>query len=1105
MITLSKWEKGLIAVALLGFLWGCSPKKNEIHQQAQAPHLFEKVGAQESGITFSNRVQENVGSRENIFDFDYFYNGAGVGTGDINNDGLPDLFFCGNQVPNRLYLNKGDFVFEDISDRAGIQAKKGWSNGVTFMDINDDGWLDIYVSQGGPGEPVTRENLLFINNGDLTFKESGKEYGLNDPAISMQAAFFDYDQDNDLDCIIMNENPLYGFDPRSFHQKLTSSSQLLYESSSHFYKNDGGTFTDVTAQAGLLRPTFGLGLVVSDINDDGKLDIYIANDYYVPDVLYINQGNGTFEDQSKRFTRQISFFGMGADIADINNDGHRDIFVLDMAASDHYRAKTLMASMDVRGFDLLVNQLGYHHQYMFNSLQLNNGNHQFKNVAQLAGLAKTDWSWAVLMADFDNDTKKDVYITNGYRRYALDNDTRMQVMQVKRSYQRVPLEVKKKIYYAMPTEKLSNVMYHNEGDLSFTNSTKRWGLHDPSYSNGATYSDLDRDGDLDLVINNIDAEAFTYKNLSVEQKAGNFLRVQARGKLSESFPKVSITYGNEQQVVEIKRVRGYLSSVEAAAHFGLGEISEVDTVKVIWPSGKWEEKYNVAVNSTLEFDENDAGEGGWGKNGADVLLKQVEANKTGLSFRHRENTYDDFLVETLLPYKQSTFGPFMATGDINDDGKNDVYIGGASGQPGKLFVANDQGFEPAHTQPFEKDALHEDMEPVFFDYDQDGDLDLYVASGGNAFDEGAAAYADRLYANDGHGNFARINNIFQEKLFHSGKTVCAVDYDNDGDQDLVIGNRMTPQHYPKASPSYILQNTGGTFKNVTSDVLPGLQNFGIVNKIIATDFDQDGWKDLVVVGEWTRIGLFKNEAGIFSDVSKENDLHLQKGWWYSIEETDVNKDGLPDLVIGNAGLNTKYKASIDKPLKIFAGDFDQNGTFDIVLSAKYKDQYVPFRGRECSSQQMPFIAKKFPTYDAFARASIIDVYGDQLNTSYQQEATTFRSVVLINRGNAKFDMLDLPIEAQMFPVMDMEAHDLNHDGYEDLILVGGIYNTEVETPRFDAGTGLILVADKKGGYKPVPLMKSGFYFEGASKSVEVLADKVLVGINDEALAVFEIN
>ncbi len=1095
-----------IVLLLLCILMGCSSEhKEQAEDQNKIQPVFEKLESNQTNVTFSNTITENVSTKENIFDFDYFYNGAGVGIADINNDGLKDVFFCGNQVPNRLYLNKGDLTFEDITERSLINAKKGWSNGVTFVDINNDNWLDIYISQGGPYSGGARENLLYINQHNLTFVESGETYGLNDPSISMQTVFFDYDKDNDMDCVVMNENPLYGFDPVSFNEKLANDETLLHESSSHFYENIDGRYEDVTREVGLLKPTFGLGLVVSDINDDQWLDVYMTNDYYIPDLIFINQKDKTFRDQSKVLTSQLSFFGMGADIADINNDHFKDIFVLDMASADHYRAKTLMASMDTQGFDLLVNQLGYQYQYMFNSLQLNTGNNTFKNIAQLAGLAKTDWSWAVLMTDFNNDPKKDIFITNGYRRYALNNDTRMNIIQARRAYQNVPEAVKKQIYYSMPTEKLPNLMFQNDGDLSFTDQTKSWGLSDPSYSNGAAYADLDNDGDLELVVNNIDEQAFIYKNMSVETGLGNFLNIETTGELSESFPKVIISHNGTTQIFENKRVRGYLSSVDLTAHFGLGDVAMVDTVRVEWPSGKWEERYDVRANNVIYFNEREALSGVIQNETLPLAaLSSVDPMTQGLSFSHDENDYDDFVKEVLLPYKQSTLGPYIASADVNGDRRKDIYIGGASGQAGRLFLAKEVGFEEQRLDDFEKDRHFEDMESVFFDYDGDKDLDLYVVSGGNE-QEGKNMYTDRLYLNDGNGRFSKATNILFNGFAEVGKTVCSLDYDNDGDADLVVGNRITAQHYPVAAPSYIFENRENTFVNVTDEVLPELNSFGVINKVIASDFDNDGWMDLVIAGEWTAIGLFKNVNGKFRNLAKENDLLLKKGWWFSIQETDVNDDGLPDFVIGNVGLNTKYKASMDKPLKVFASDFDNNGTFDLVLSSKYKDKYVPLRGRECSSQQMPFIAKKYPTFDGFAKASLIDVYGDQLNRSYQKEATFFESVLLINGGNGHFKVKPLPVEAQFFPILDMETYDFNKDGYQDLLLVGGIYDTEVETPRFDAGTGLMMFSNQKDNYHPVPISKSGFYFRGASKSVSIVDDLVVVGINNAPLSTFKIN
>ncbi len=1102
--------KSLFLLIFLFLIVSCSVDENASNDRGQK-NIFHKVDANVSGIDFANSIQENVETKENIFDYDYFYNGAGVGIADINNDGLSDIFFCGNQVSNRLYLNKGNLKFEDISSTSGIDTGSGWSNGVTFADINGDGWLDIYISQGGPYEPARRKNLLYINQQDLTFEERSANYGLSDNSISTQSAFFDFDKDGDLDCVVMNENPLYGFGPIEFNRRLENDKDLLHMSSSHLYRNDDGQFQDITEDAGLLNPCFGLGLVVSDINNDNWLDIYIANDYYLPDVIYLNQGDGTFTDGIQSLTNQISFAGMGVDIADINNDAFQDIFVLDMASDDHYRSKTLMATMDTRSFDLFVNELDYQHQYMFNSLQLNNGNRTFKNIAHFSGLAKTNWSWAVLMVDFNNNEHKDIFITNGYRRYSTDNDTRMAVAFAQQVFKNnVPMDVKKRIYYAMPSEKLSNLMYENEGNLSFSDRSVEWGLDDLSFSNGAAYGDLDNDGDLELVVNNMDEEAFLYKNLSVENKTGNFLNVRTKGDLSESFPKVTIVSEGGTQTIENKRVRGYRSSVGELIHFGLGNVVEIDTVRVEWPSGKREEKYNVAGNTVVFFEEKNASLNTSKTVSNDPKFENIEAIQLGLDYRHRENIYNDFEREVLLPYKQSTLGPFLSKGDVNGDGIDDLYIGGASGQSGRLFLSEGGTYKAANSKVFESDAHFEDMESVFFDSDGDNDLDLFVVSGGNEFSMDSEYYRDRLYVNDGQGKFITAPKGSFGNYAFSGKSVCAVDYDNDNDPDLIVGNRIIPQHYPKAAPSFIFENDNGRFTDVTADVFPELQSFGIVNKIVQSDFDNDGWTDLVIVGEWTKIGLFKNVNGVFQEISADNGLNQELGWWYTAEETDVNRDGLPDFIVGNVGLNTKYKTTPDKPLKVFASDFDNNNTFDLVLSTKYQGDYVPFRGKECSTEQMPFIRERYPTYDSFARASVIDIFGDGLTTSYQREVTTFESVLLLNQGGNKFQRIALPTEAQLFPIMDIETYDINNDSFEDLLLVGGIYNTEPETPRFDAGSGLALISDQKGGYSTRKKYNSEFYIDGNSKSIEILEHSsgdgyAIIGLNNDFLSVFRIN
>ena len=1070
---------------------------------------FQKINKKQSNLDFKNTLKHDLSTKSNLFDYDFFYNGAGVGIVDVNNDGLKDVFFCGNQVDNKLFLNKGNLVFEDISEKANINQHKNWSNGVTFADVNNDGWMDIYVTQGGPYNLEERQNLLYINQKDNTFTEKAVEYGLADTGISTQASFFDFDKDGDLDCIVANENDYYGLDPITFYKTLKNKKRL-HQSSSHLYKNNNGKFIDITEKSGLLKPTFGLGLCVSDINNDGWLDIYIANDYYVPDALYLNNGNSTFTDQIKKATKQVSFYGMGVDVEDINNDNLNDIFVLDMASADHIRSKTLMASMNVEKHNLLVNKLDLHHQYMFNSLQLNIGNNKFHNVAQVTGLSKTDWSWAGLIFDANNDENNDIYVTNGYRRYALDNDIRIQISNIKKQYRgKVPLKIKEEIYNQLPSEKLTNLFFSNNGNLNFLNKTSDSGLSEPSFSNGAAYADLDNDGDLDIVVNNIDDDAFLFKNLSTENDTGNYVKIETKGTISEDFAKVTLMYDGKTRTKESKRVRGYLSSVDNTVHFGLGKHKIIDTVRVLWASGNFEEKYNIKANSNLIFNEKDA------KNHNKLRQKTnntlFKKNNTLLNFTHVENEFNDFEKEILLPQKQSTLGPYIVKGDVNNDGKEDVFIGGAKNQPAAIYLQKDNSFEKIKNTIFDKDAHYEDMEALFIDIDNDSDLDLYVVSGGNEFLERSESLKDRIYINDGKGNFKNKETNEIKDYTISGKTVSKIDFDNDGDFDIIVGNRIKPQKYPVHEPSIIYENVNGIFKNTTAKIAPTFENFGIINKVITTDFNNDGWQDFIAVGEWTHVGVFLNDKGTFKDISSTSKLNTEKGWWNSITETDVNNDGLKDYVIGNMGLNNKLKASKEKPLRIYADDFDENGTHDIVLSYQYDGKYVPLRGKECSTQQMPFISKRIKSYYEFANSSLEDIYGQKLQTSYNREVNEFKSILLLNKGENKFKKIILPAMAQTMPILDGDTFDFNQDGFEDLIVVGNIYNTEVETPRLDNPYGLVLLSNKKDNYTVLPPKNTGLYLNGNAKSVELIHHKKLnkilaiIAVNNGKTELFELN
>ena len=1084
-------------------LMGC---KTDGENQQSIEFGFEKINSDHSNVTFSNDLTHDVNTKSNLFDFDYFYNGSGVAAIDVNNDDLPDLFFTANQVQNRLYLNKGDFVFEDITESAGINAGKQWSNGITVVDINGDGYDDIYISQGGPYESGKRKNLLYVNNGDLTFTERAESFGLADQGISTQSAFFDYDRDGDLDCIVMNESSLYGYDPISFQRRILERPQDYYESFSHLYRNDGGKFVDVSKEAGITKPTFGLGLAISDLNEDGYPDIYIANDYYLPDNLYINRKNGSFSDRIKTHINHTSFFGMGVDIADINNDGAQDIFVLDMASQDHVRSKTLMASMDVPSFNLLTDAFGFAHQYMFNSLHLNNEQGRFDNIAHLAQVAKTDWSWTALMEDLDLDGHRDIFITNGYRKYALDNDFKAKVNQARQDHNGdVPQSIKLKLYNEMPTESLPNILYRNTGTTSFVDIADQVGLSESTYSNGAALVDLDRDGDLDMVINNIDQPALLYRNNASE--ANNYLSVEVSEPIL-TCKRIEAHCQNKTMSYEPSVTRGYRSALEPIAYFGLGMIEVVDSLVVYWADGTRSVQTDISANQKLNVSKQTAQ--AYVEQRGSTKFKRFSPSALGINYKHQENEYDDFETEILLPQKQSTIGPCMAQTDLNGDGVKDFYVGGASGQPGVLYLSDGGSFSVNVQEAFTADANHEDVDALFFDIDGDGDKDLYVMSGGNEQPQGSDYYRDRIYLNSGSGSYVKDDQPALATITYSGGAIRALDYDGDGDQDLIVGNRIIPQSYPIAAPSFLLRNDNGTLVDITQEHFEDLSSDPeIINDIELADVDKDGDTDVMLVGEWSGIRLYMNQGGEYK-LSQHDNLSGLTGWWYSITSTDINGDGMDDFVIGNVGKNIKHKASKDKPFKIYAEDFDETGTIDIVLTSHYKNEEVPVRGRECSSQQMPFIAEKFETYNEFANASIIDIYGkDEVSNAYAREVVTFESVILIAQSDGSYQVQSLPHQAQAFPALGGLSMDVNADNVDDLLLLGNIYNTEVETPRLDAGTGLVLLSDGVSGYEAGSCPDYCFYAAGNTKelqSIQIGGENYLIALsNDSAPSMFQID
>lgn len=1072
-------------------------KENEVEYDSP---LFTLLPSSETGVTFGNYLTEDIYSINNVLSYEYYYMGAGLAVGDINNDGLADIFFCGNNEANRLYLNKGNFKFEDITEKAGVGSKR-FTSGATMADVNNDGLLDIYVNNAGPyPDAESKANELYINNGDGNFTESAAEYGLDNGDWSVQSAFFDYDKDGDLDVFISNHSTYFRI-PLNIVFKDLENPETLYKMSSKLYRNDNGKFKDVTREAGLVNHSYGLGVVIADINDDGYPDIYQANDYSVPDRMYINQGNGTFIDEQKSRTKHVPWFGMGADVSDFNNDGYLDIASVDMAAADHIRGKTLMASMDTDLFWGLVNQLNQQYQYMFNTLQLNNGNGTFSEIANMTGTAKTDWSWSALFMDVDNDGWKDYLVTNGMRRYALDNDFRIAMEKARQANGgTVPDEMRPELWKMMPEVPLSNLMYRNNGDLSFTDKAEKWNMAQPSYSTGAAYADFDGDGDLDFVMNNTDMEAFIYRNNANEISGNNYLRLQLldNGKKANTLnAKVTIHFNGDQiQHQELTYTRGYQSAVEEYLHFGLGKTDKVDKIEVKWLDGKEQILKDVAANQLLKVDKKDAKAGSSiQKPKIEGLLVEADLQKMGVNFKHTENVYDDFKTEILLPHKQSMLGPFIGVSDVNKDGLEDFYIGGAAGQSGKLYLqASDATFYEAEQQPWAASANSEDMYPLFFDADNNGYDDLYIVSGGGGEMAGNEEFLeDRLYVNFGENGFKQVKAL-PEGMLSSGMKAKAADFDGDGDLDIFVGGRTLPQKYPFPSRSYLLRNDNKKFNDVTAELAPELQEVGMVTDFKWTDFNKDGQMDLIVVGEWMPISFFQNDGGKLKNVTEEYGFSDYTGWWYSIEVADLDGDGDEDIIAGNVGLNNKFNPSPKKPLHVYANDFDGTGSFDIVLSKKYKGELVPVRGRECSSQQMPFVAEKFPTYNDFAHANLEEIYGEQkLENSLHLQVNDFHSMVFFNEGNQKYTPKNLPNMAQMAPINGIIVTDVNKDGNQDLVVAGNMYHAEVETPRYDAGNGLVMLGDGKGNFNPLNVLESGFF---APKDVKDLA-LIRLGANKE--------
>jgi hypothetical protein len=1065
---------------------------------------FIKISPSRSGIDFINKVTEN--DTLNYLIFPYMYMGGGVSAGDINNDGLDDIFFTGNLVSNKLYLNKGNLKFDDISEKAGITGNHQWFTGSTMADVNNDGWMDIYVCVSAKYHP--KGNLLFINNHDNTFTECAAKYGINDKSSSVQATFFDYNNDGFLDLYVANY-PIVpvSMGARFYHDKMV---QNKYEESGHLYRNNGnGTFTDATDEAGVRNFGMSIGVVAMDFNNDGWKDLYISNDFNVPDYFYLNNGNGTFINIVREATFQTSIFGMGLDAADMNNDGLIDLYQIDMTPEDHVRRMVNVSPMSRETFNLSLDY-GFHYQYMQNSLQLNNGIFNgipvFSNISLFAGVAYTDWSWGGLFMDLDNDGNKDLFVTNGVLRDINDRD----VMEDSGSniYFKVRKEYRPEFFPSIP---IKNYVFKNNGDFTFTNKADNWGFDEPGFSNGLAYSDLDNDGDLDLIISNVNAEAGIYKN-NVVPRNYHYLKVKLTGTDTNPFGIGSIITartGNITQKQELTLTRGYQSSVPATIHFGSAYTDTIDELTVVWPDKKQQVLKNIRADQTLELKYTDA-LANEEKHVHETNFNDI-TEKTGITFVHHEDKYDDFEYEGLLPYKNSQIGPGLAVGDINGDGLEDFFAGNGKGFKGAMFLQTVKGTFGEIPGPWLNDSLYEDTGALLFDADNDGKLDLYVVSGGNNNKE-KKDYQDRLYLNTDKG-FVKCKNCLPYDLDKSGKCVKVADYDKDGHLDLFVGGRIVPGEYPLPANSYLLKNNGNRgadlkFENITEKTAPELLNLGLVTDAVWDDFDGDGDVDLIVVGEWMKIHFFENSSNRLIDVSDKLGFKETVGWWYNINSIDIDKDGDNDYVAGNLGLNYKYRISEKESFEIYFNDFDVNGKSDIVLGCSEDGKNYPVNGFDATVRQIPVMKLRYKGYEEFARATLQELYGEQmLKASLHYNADTFASCWIENKGKGEFVMHQLPNWAQFSSINDM-AEIKYKDNSTAFIIAGNLYGSEVETPRNDASIGLVLLSDTKGEISVVPPSESSLHIKGEVKAVRKIKmasgnDALLFAINNDSLRLIE--
>ncbi len=1071
----------------------CTPKKPDT--------LFSRLSPDETGIRFKNVNIEN--EEYNVFVYEYFYNGGGVALGDINNDGLVDIYLSANQAPNKLYLNKGDFHFEDISESSGTSAPKGWKTGVSMVDINADGFLDIYVCRSAANEPHQRKNSLFINNGDLTFTDKASEYGLDNDSYSTQASFFDYDRDGDLDMFLLNH--AVSRIVRNFDIRTENKTQRVPYVGNQLFENRNGKFIDVSDSLGVYGPAhnYGLGVSFSDLNNDGWVDLYTSNDYTGSDKLLINQQGRFFKESGLDLLTHISRFSMGTDIADINNDGLSDIYSLDMLPDNNKRQKELMWADNYDIYHEMVRN-GLHHQFMRNMLHLNNGAGAFSEIGQLAGISNTDWSWAALFADYNNDGLQDLFVSNGYKRDYTNSDFvkyRANQLLAKNSGQRSDSYTT--MLEKMPSTKVHNYLFKNENGISFSEVSEEWGMGDLNLTNGAAYADLDNDGDLDLVLNNIDEEAGIYRNNSDYLNGNKYLKVRLKGSgknLNGIGSRVTVYTDGNLMMRELSPCRGFESSVEPLLYFGAKDVAVFDSVVVMWPSGRKQTLKNVTSNQTLLIQEDDAT---IVTTPTSTVVQPFFKEDSSVEFVHRENDFIDFKYQPLLTRMYSSIGPAVAAADVNADGLQDFYFGGAKGQPGELHLQQKNGsFKKKENAAFTQAKDSEEVDAVFFDADSDGDNDLYVVSGGYEFGEGDVALEDKLYFNDGKGNF-KSGQL--PSMRSSGACVRPADIDQDGDLDLFVGGRIVPGRYPHAPESFLLINDGrGGFSIATESICPQIKNLGMVTDAVWVDLNSDKVLDLIVVGEWMPVTIFLNESGKLVDKTSSFIKEKTNGFWNTILVHDFDHDGDADFIAGNHGLNCQIKPSETRPATMYYYDFDANGSVDPLLFYFVQDQSYPFQTRDELTEQLPAFKKKFPKYADYINAKVEDILSpeaiDAASTlsAYRLESTYFR-----NDGGT-FSVDTLPLELQFSPVFSLATMDVNGDGFDDLVTGGNLERTRARTGLLKGNNGYVFLGDNKGNFRFVKPATAGISMTDDVRKILVVDDRAFFAINNGKVKSFEL-